>query len=35
MHMIKEGKEIVQYDYTKVNQIITEILCSKGNCPIF
>ena len=35
MHMIKEGKETVQYDYTKVNQIITEILCSKGNCPIF
>ena len=35
MHMIKEGKEMVQYDYTKVNQIITEILCSKGNCPIF
>ena len=35
MHMIKEGKEIVQYDYTKVNQIVTEILCSKGNCPIF
>ena len=35
MHMIKEGKETVQYDYTKVNQIVTEILCSKGNCPIF
>jgi len=34
MHMIKEGKETVQYDYTKVNQIVTEILCSKGNCPI-
>jgi len=35
MHMIKEGKETIQYDYTKINQIITEILCSKGNCPIF
>jgi hypothetical protein len=35
MHMIKEGKETVQYDYTKVNQIVTEILCSKGSCPIF
>ena len=35
MHeVIKEGKEIVSYDYTKVNQIVTEILCSKGSCPI-
>ena len=35
MHeVIKEGKEIVNYDYTKVNQIVTEILCSKGSCPI-
>ena len=34
MHeVIKEGKEIVNYDYTKVNQIVTEILCSKGSCP--
>ena len=31
---IKEGKEMVNYDYTKVNQIVTEILCSKGSCPI-
>jgi len=34
MHTIKEGKEMVSYDYTKVNQIVTEILCSKGSCPI-
>ena len=34
MHTIKEGKEMVNYDYTKVNQIVTEILCSKGSCPI-
>jgi hypothetical protein len=35
MHeVIKEGKEIVSYNYTKVNQIVTEILCSKGSCPI-
>ena len=34
MHSIKEGKEMVNYDYTKVNQIVTEILCSKGSCPI-
>ncbi len=34
MHQIKEGKEIQTHDYTKVNQIVTEILCSKGSCPI-
>ena len=35
MSVLKEGKETVTYDYTKVNQIITEILCSKGSCPVF
>ena len=35
MHMIKEGKESITYDYNNVNNIIREILCSKGNCPIF
>jgi len=34
MHQIKEGKEQIIHDYTKVNQIVTEILCSKGSCPI-
>ena len=35
MHeVIKEGKETKIYDYTRVNQIVTEILCSKGSCPI-
>ena len=34
MHMIKEGKETVQYDYT-IFMKRTEILCSKGSCPIF
>ena len=35
MHeVIKEGKEPQIFDYTKVNQIVTEILCSKGSCPI-
>ena len=34
MHTLKEGKEMVNYDYTKVNHIVTEILCSKGTCPI-
>ena len=35
MHTLNEGKDIVTYDYTKVNKILHEILCSKGNCPIF
>ena len=35
MSVLQEGKETVTYDYTKVNQIITEILCSKGSCPVF
>tara|TARA_R110002012_G_scaffold5367_12_gene24538 strand:- start:647 stop:1252 length:606 start_codon:yes stop_codon:yes gene_type:complete len=34
MHSIKEGKQMVNYDYTRTNQILTEILCSKGSCPI-
>ena len=34
MHSIKEGKEMVNYDYNKVNSLIHEILCSKGSCPI-
>jgi len=34
MHVIKEGKQTLQYDYTKVNTIVREILCSKGSCPL-
>ena len=35
MHeVIKEGKETLIYDYNKVNQIVREILCSKGSCPV-
>ena len=34
MHTLTEGKNTVTYDYTKVNSIIHEILCSKGSCPI-
>ena len=35
MHeVIKEGKETLIYDYNKVNQIIREILCSIGSCPV-
>jgi hypothetical protein len=35
MHTLNEGKQILTYDYTKVNNIVHEILCSKGSCPIF
>ena len=35
MHSINEGKNPVIVDYSKVNSIIHEILCSKGNCAIF
>ena len=35
MSVLQEGKETVTYDYTKINQIITKILCSKGSCPVF
>ena len=34
MHTLREGKEISGPNYTKVNSIIHEILCSKGACPI-
>ena len=35
MHeVIKEGKAPIIYDYTKVNKIVTEILCAKGSCPV-
>ena len=35
MSVLQEGKQTVTYDYTNVNKIIHEILCSKGSCPIF
>ena len=35
MHLIKEGLDLPnQNNYLKVNTIISEILCSKGQCPI-
>tara|TARA_R110000796_G_scaffold66046_2_gene152252 strand:+ start:802 stop:1404 length:603 start_codon:yes stop_codon:yes gene_type:complete len=35
MHLVKEGLDFTDANsYLKVNSIITEILCSKGNCPI-
>ena len=36
MHLVKEGLNVDTINtYKKVNSIITEILCSKGNCPIW
>ena len=35
MHTLNEGKDVITYDYTNVNKIEHEILCSKGSCPIF
>ncbi len=34
MHTLNEGKNVITYDYTNVNKIVHEILCSKGSCPI-
>ena len=34
MKTLSEGIQSQTYDYTKVNNIIHEILCSKGSCPI-
>jgi len=35
MSVLREGKEYSTANYSKVNSIIHEILCSKGSCPIF
>ena len=35
MHTLKEGKEFAPFNYTQVNSIVHEILCSKGSCPVF
>jgi hypothetical protein len=35
MHLVKEGKEYNQANrYAKASNILTEILCAKGTCPI-
>ena len=34
MSVLQEGKQTVTYDYSKVNKVLHEILCSKGSCPI-
>lgn len=35
MGVLQEGKNEIAYDYTKVNSIVHEILCSKGSCPVW
>ena len=34
MSVLQEGKETITYNYSKVNKVLHEILCSKGSCPI-
>lgn len=34
VHPISEGLVPITTDYTKINEIITEILCNNGQCPI-
>ena len=34
MHTLNEGKQTFTYDYAGVNNIVREILCSKGSCPV-
>ena len=34
MSVLQEGQQTITYDYSKVNKILHEILCSKGSCPI-
>ncbi len=37
MNVLREGKQVFQLQnkYQKINSIVTEILCSQGQCPIF
>ena len=34
MHMIKEGQEVQVDKYSKVNTLLSEILCANGTCPV-
>ena len=34
MSVLQEGQQTITYDYSKVNKVLHEILCSKGSCPI-
>ena len=33
-HTLNEGKQTITYDYNKINNIVREILCSKGSCSV-
>ena len=35
MGVLQEGIQHTSVDYSKVNDIVHEILCSKGSCPVF
>jgi hypothetical protein len=35
MNLVRESKEYSEIDYSKVNSLLTEILCANGTCPIF
>jgi hypothetical protein len=34
MSVLQEGQQTITYDYSKVNKVLHEILCSKGSCPV-
>ena len=34
VHPIREGLESTPFEYSRTNEIITEILCNNGQCPI-
>jgi hypothetical protein len=33
--MLNESRSTYLDPYSKINSIVTEILCAKGSCPIF
>ena len=35
MGRLNEGKTVTTSKYTKVNSLITDILCANGTCPIY
>jgi hypothetical protein len=35
MNVLREGKETQPYQYSKVNSLLTDILCANGTCPVF
>jgi len=35
MGRLNESKTVTKSKYTKVNSLITDILCANGTCPIY